>query len=219
MIKNILAAAVIGAVAMGAQASTNLVQNGAVDGSTTSYTYNDTPATVQQFYGAVPSTSGTVANWDGSFVSIASGNGDWGNPSGLTGFSNATFGGYVAGIQADATLYQSLDLAAGTYKLTWSDANRNWGGNQSYSVTFGNVTVDTLATQVGAGWHTQTVTFTLAEDTEAYLSFVGGTSYGNTDATTFIDNVSVTAVPEPTSLLMMGVAALGLVGWRRRSQV
>jgi len=218
MIKSILAAAVIGVAAMGAQASTNLVQNGGLNGNTGAYTYNDTPATVQQFYGSVPSTPGTVAHWDGSFVSIASSNGAWQTPSALTGF-NATFGGYVAGIQADATLYQSLDLAAGTYKLSWSDANRNWGGNQSYSVTFDGVTYDTISTQAGAGWHTESVIFTLTEETAAYLAFVGGTSYGNTDATSFIDNVSVTAVPEPTSLMLMAIGTLGLLAWRRRAQV
>jgi len=31
--------------------------------------------------------------------------------------------------------------------------------------------------------------------------------------------VSVTAVPEPTALLMMGVGTLGLLAWRRRAQV
>jgi hypothetical protein len=219
MIKSILAAAVICAAAMGAQAATNLVQNGGLNGTTANYTYNATPATVLQFYGAVPTTPGTVADWNGSFVSIAVGSGPWGTPSSLAGFDAAKFGGYVAGVQADGTLSQALDLAAGTYSLSWSDANRSALGNQTYSVAFGGVTYDTVTTHAGAGWHTETVLFTLDTATAGTLSFIGGTSYQHTDATSFIDNVNVSAVPEPTSLLLMAVGTLGLLAWRRRAQV
>ena len=68
-----------------------------------------------------------------------------------------------------------------------------------------------------AGWTTESVTFSTLGGTG--LSFMGDTSFHNTDATSFIDNVAVTAVPEPTSLLMMAVGTLGLLAWRRRAQV
>ena len=216
MIKNILVAAAFGAAAVAAQAaSVNLVSNGGFDGTTASYVYNDTPASVATFYsGTVPVQAGTVAGWDGSFVSITSNNGPWNTPSSLSGFNAATQGGYVAGIQADATLTQNLTLAGGEYKLTWLTANR--GADQTYSVLFNGTALDTVTTTTSAGWTSQSVEFYTTGG--SILSFVGGTSFGERDATSLVDNVSVTAVPEPASLLMMTVATLGLLAWRRRTQ-
>ena len=216
MIKNILVAAAFGVAAVAAQASpVNLVSNGGFDGSTGDYVYNGTPASVAIYYGSVPTQAGTVAGWDGSFVSITSNSGPWYTPSSLPGFDAVAQGGYIAGVQADATLDQALSLAAGTYTLTWMTANR--GADQTYSVLFNGEQIDELTTTTSAGWTTESVTFTTGGGTG--LSFVGDTSFGERDATSLIDNVSVTAaVPEPTSLLMMAVATLGLLAWRRRTQ-
>ena len=226
MIKNILAAAVIGAAAMGAQAApVNLVDNGSLDSTYTggSYTYNGVPATVVANYCcSVPSTPGTVSGWGGSFVSIASGSGPWNTPSTLAHFNAATQGGFVAGIQADGVLEQSFaDLAAGTYLLTWIDANR--GDNQNYTVAFTGGTVDYFgathfSTTTSTGWKVEELVFTTTGGAGT-LSFTGGTIWGQADATSLIDNVQLLAVPEPTSLLMMALATLGLLAWRRRSQV
>ena len=216
MIKNIFAAAAFGAAAMGAQASTNLVQNGALNGTAGSYVYNDAPSTVTTYYGSVPTQAGTVADWSGSFVSIAGNSGPWGNPGSLA--HSALTAGYVAGVQADGELSQSLDLQAGTYLLSWTDANRS-GASQSYSVSFDGTTYQSYTTQAGAGWAVESIAFTLTEEEAGLLTFKGLTSYQNTDATSFIDNVSVSAVPEPTSLMLMFVGTLGLVAWRRRTQV
>jgi PEP-CTERM motif len=217
MIKNILVAAAFGVAAVAAQASpVNLVSNGSFDGTTSDYVYNGTPASVATFYsGTVPVQVGTVAGWDGSFVSITSNSGPWQTPGSLPGFNAGAQGGYVAGVQADATLDQALALAAGTYTLTWTTANR--GADQTYSVLFNGEQIDQLTTTTGAGWMTESVTFTTGGGVG--LSFVGDTSFGERDATSLIDNVSVTAaVPEPTALLMMAVATLGLLAWRRRTQ-
>jgi hypothetical protein len=217
MIKKILVAAAVAAATIGAQASTNLVSNGSLDGSTSDYTYNGAPPSVTTYYGSVPVTTGTVTDWTGSFVSITSSSGPWGTPSSLSGFDQATFGNYIAGVQADGVLSQQLDLAAGTYQLTWSDANR--GADQTYSVSFDGVTYQSYTTVGGAGWGTQSLVFTTGGGT-GLLSFAGDTSFHDRDATSFIDNVSLTAaVPEPASLLMMAVGTLGLLAWRRRAQV
>ncbi len=220
MFKKIFIAAAIGAVAFGAQAS--IVTNGSLTGDTGSYIYNGAPSTVTQFYGSVPTGDADVNGWTGSFVSIAANSSPWGNPGSLAHAAGET-SGYVAGIQADGTLTQTLtDLQAGTYLLTWSDANRVGVNNsQNYTVSFNGVTLDLtpFTTTAGAGWNTESVEFTLAKATTGDLTFTGGTSYATTDATSFIDNVSVTAVPEPTSLLMMAVGTLGLLAWRRRAQV
>ncbi|MEP6503011.1 MAG: PEP-CTERM sorting domain-containing protein [Betaproteobacteria bacterium] len=215
MFKKIMIAAAFGAAALSAQASTNLVGNGSFDGTTADYSYNGSPASVAALGIGVPITTGTVADWDGTFVSITSTSGPWGNPSGLSGF-NASFGDYVAGVQSDGTLSQSLNLLAGTYTLTWSDANR--GADQSFSVLLGGDLLGSYTTVGGAGWNTETLTFT-TNGGAVDLTFRGDTLFANRDATSFIDNVSLTAVPEPASLLMMFVGVMSLVVWRRRGQI
>ena len=226
MIKKILAAAAIGAAAMGAQAApVNLVTNGGLDSTYTdgSYTYNGVPVSVAANYsGSVPSTPGTVNGWDGTFVSIASGSDPWNTPSSLANFNTATQGGFVAGIQADGVLEQTFtDLAAGTYLLTWVDANR--GDDQNYTVSFTGANVDyfgstAFSTTDSTGWKVEQLVFTTTGGAGT-LSFTGGTFWGQSDSTSLIDNVQLLAVPEPTSLLMMALASLGLVAWRRRAQV
>jgi hypothetical protein len=225
MIKNILVAAAFGAVALGAQAApANLLDNAGFDSTYTdgSYVYNGVPASVVANYsGTVPTQAGTVEGWDGTFVSIASNSGPWGNPSGLAHFSAASQGSFVAGIQADGTLSQTLDLAAGTYRLTWVDANR--GDNQNYGVSFSGGAVSYLdstafATTGGTGWKTEQLLFTTSGGVGS-LTFSGGTIWGQNDSTSFIDNVQLSAVPEPTSLMLMALGTLGLLAWRRRAQV
>lgn len=216
MIKKILVAAAVAAATIGAHASTNLVANGAFDGSTSGYVYNGDPASVAALGIGIPIQAGTVADWTGSFVSIASSNSDWNTPSSLSGFNATTFGSYIVGVQSDAVLSQSLNLAAGTYLLTWSDANR--GADQNYAVSFGGQTYHSYTTVGGAGWTTESLQFATTGGL-GELSFTGGTQFNNTDATSFIDNVSISAVPESTSLLMMVVGTLGLLAWRRRARV
>lgn len=219
MIKNIFAAVALGVVALGAQASTNLVANGGFNGSTGDYVYNGVAPTIAAAYPGFGATPGTVADWDGSFVSIASGSGPWGSPVGQA-HSAGQLGGYVAGLQSDGTLSQTLTLDAGVYSLSWIDAGRQNYSNQSYSVSFdGQVLATPFTTVAGAGWNHENLIFTVGADTTATLTFTGLVPYTSGDATAFIDNVSVTAVPEPSAMVLMAFGALGLVGWRRRSQV
>ncbi len=218
IINNILVALAMGATAVAAQAATNLVGNGGFDGTTRGYVYNGVPSTVTQFYGgSVPTAADTVADWQGTFVSIAGSSGPWGTPGGLP--NHGATSGWVAGLQADGFISQTLNLDAGTYLLTWADANRtNVDNSQHYSVSFDGVTYQSFTTTAGNGWKSESLVFTLATNENGALMFKGGTSFGNVDATSFIDNVQLSAVPEASSLMMMAVATLGLLAWRRRSQ-
>jgi hypothetical protein len=202
MIKKILAAAAFGVFAMGAQASTNLVANGSFESSAS--------ASGEYCY----SVNCTVPDWNASLL-IASYSGAWGNPNGANP-SAIPLGTWVAGLQNNGTLTSDVTIVAGqSYTLTWDDAGRSGYYNHAYDVTIGGVTFADLTTAGGQAWAAHSETFTAL--TSGSLTFTG--QFITPDGTTFIDNVTLSAVPEPTSLLMMGVAALGLVGWRRRAQV
>jgi hypothetical protein len=216
MFKKIAFAACFAGASLAAQA--NLLTNGSFDGTTTDYIYNGTPASVAQNYGAVPTDPGSVAGWSGEFVSITSGSGPWGNPSGISGF-DGSFGDYVAGVQGDAALSQSVTLSAGTYQLSWFDANRTNGNyDQTYTVKLGSQVLGTYTTHAsGDAWKQESVTFTTAGGSAQQLTFVGQTQWTwGTDATSFIDNASLTAVPEPTTTALMMFGTLALLARRRR---
>jgi hypothetical protein len=217
MIKKILTAAAFGVAALGAQANTtNLLTNGSFEGIVDSYAYNGTPPSVATNYGAVPVAAGTVAGWDGTFVSIAASSSPWQTPGSLSGF-DSSFGNYVAGVQADGALSQLVTLDAGTYQLSWFDANR--GNNQNFEVLFNGVELGSYTTTTADGWKLQYLTFTLSAQTTGLLTFQGETIFGQSDSTTLIDKASLMAVPEPGSLALMLAGVTGLLAWRRRAQV
>jgi hypothetical protein len=69
----------------------------------------------------------------------------------------------------------------------------------------------------GGGWNQESLTFTDTGETTGALTFTGLDGWASGDSTTFIDNLSLSAVPEPTSTLMLALGVLGLVAWRRRA--
>ena len=197
MIKNILVAAAFGVAALGAQA--NELANGDFESSSS--------ATGSYCYGS----NCSVADWTAPLL-IAATSGPWGNPSAAAGAIG--LGNWVAGIQNNEVLISDFNVVAGqTYTLSWDDAGRAGYDTHSYDLTVGGASFAEYTTTAGQAWSEHSVTFTASSDTA--LTFSG---VNTRDGTTFIDNVSLSAVPEPTSLLMMAVATLGLLAWRRRTQ-
>ena len=214
MIKNILAAAALGAVAMGAQASTNLLTDG--DFESTGLSFADSSYCYAANIAAPQCNAPTYAvnGWTGTTpVFMQSNSGPWGSPSDQS-HTGIDLGGFNAAVQGTGALVSTFNFVAGdTYTLSWADANRlGYGGTQTYSVTAGDNSLGEFTTGAGQ-WATHSITFT-ATGSDA-LIFQG---LATNDSTSFIDNVSVTAVPEPAALLMMAIGTLGLLAWRRRSQ-
>lgn len=126
-------------------------------------------------------------------------------------------------------IYQTFDTVAGTtyqvnfsqgYSSTWSSASAR--PNLYVVAKDGATIVDDLDpawagfTSTSAGWTQRTYNFTAASGTTT-LFFAGGYDAANYVG---LDNVSVTAVPEPESYAMMlaGLGALGFMARRRKAQ-
>ncbi|MGC4061395.1 MAG: hypothetical protein QM749_11355 [Aquabacterium sp.] len=115
-----------------------------------------------------------------------------------------------------ATIAQSLATVAGqTYVLSFDVANDNagMGASDALSVQANGATLLSFANLGDQGYAHQSVSFTASGST--LLSF---TAY-NDNGYLQLDNVSVTAVPEPDGLWIAatGLAALALTAYRRKA--
>jgi choice-of-anchor C domain-containing protein len=154
--------------------------------------------------------------------------------SGLSGWSISGSVDLIKDYWAPASGSYSLDLNGGgastisqafatqigmTYNVSFSMAgNPDGGGNKSInaSVTTPNTyTFDiSNSTHANMGWVTKTFSF-VATSNSSTLSFVGDAANGPYGAA--LDNVSVSAVPEPATYAMM-LAGLSLMGYVARNR-
>lgn len=126
-------------------------------------------------------------------------------------------------------VYQDFTTATGeTYLVEFQAATEvAYGEPGLLRVTAGDTTADFTLPNLGgypdnpifAGWDTYSFTFTATGTTTRLQFFDQGLQVGgdptNGNASPFIDDVSVTVVPEPSSVLMVA-GVLGLVVMRRR---
>jgi hypothetical protein len=175
---------------------------------------SDTPVTRYCYDGFATADGPCAASpWVGNGI-IHTGEGAWGSPAAPDGI-------YLAFVQGSGVLSQSFTATATSgLAVNWFDAARvGYSGSKTYSVS---ITHGVMTTVVGT-YTASTVPF-IAE-TSANFGVVAGETYtlsftgiGNEDRTAFIDNVSLTTVPEPASWALL-VTGFGLVGFaaRRRS--
>ncbi|GMU20483.1 MAG: hypothetical protein AMXMBFR13_05800 [Phycisphaerae bacterium] len=165
---------------------------------TGSYVYNpsDTPWTFLSYSGVL----------DGS-------GGAWGAPPPVDGSQAAWLQYYHgnAGVIQQAVSFPT----AGQYELRYWEAGRPSSGHSgelTYEVRLDSVTIATSSTYSAQPYLLRTFTFS-ADAGPHVLSFAAA-AHPNTDDSAFLDDISITLVPEPASLLLL--AAGGLVILRRR---
>ena len=139
-------------------------------------------------------------------------------------FGPAEDGSYYLDLSGDgpphATVYQDFSTIPGLqYSLKFYIGSSSYSSGQTINVTLSedtqvnllNTTLTPLAPSGNINWLEETFTFT-ADMNTTRLSFVDTSGFD--DNASYVDNVSVTEVPEPATLLPIGLVALAW--WRRR---
>lgn len=208
--------------------SQNLLVNGSFE--TLSQTVSSDSYTVN--FGSLPTTIAT--GW--TFGISGNNNGYNGIAEALNGaLSNFNpkyieDGADAAFLQGAGSVSQTLSLDVGQYSLSYylmgrPSADGGDGANPVTTSLSGGLVNDvetpanTDITSLG-DWTLYTDNFTVTTAGSYTLQFLGNDPYGvNGDHTTFVDNVSIVAVPEPSSLALAGIGALGLLCIRRYRSV
>lgn len=174
--------------------------------------------------------SSSISNWSWSesvapyptAVRLLSQDIDFGNAVGGLAASAGTYAVSLEG--ATSSISQTITLAAGQYQLSfdasyWLPAytavNPIYASLGGVNFSFNNSTAAFSPTQ---GYNTYTSgVFTLATAGAYELKIAANHPNGGYSGATAVDNVSLTAVPEPSSLALLGLGAVALLR-RRRAQ-
>lgn len=181
--------------------------------------------TIETFSSAAVGTS--TANYAGAFNGFAlssTANGDY---SGIATATIATFGDNSSipasfsgqkfygwgdssgnGNVGPTTLF-TFNHAVTAFAFDWF----NTDGTDVYSVTVNNLTQNVFATSSNGFFGV------VASNNETFTNAsIQTASYGGYISTEGLDNVRVSAVPEPTGIALFGIALFGFVAARRRSR-
>lgn len=207
----------------------NLLQNGSFETlsqsvSADAYTVNFGSLPVNVATGWTFGTSGVNNGYNG--IATTSGNVSDFNPTAIQNGSFAAF------LQGAGSVSQTFTLSAGQYTLSYYLMGRtgSGGGDGANPVTtsLSGGLVNDVETPGNADinnasdWTLYTDTFTVLSPGSYTLQFLGNDPYGvSGDHTTFVDNVAVQAVPEPSCLALLAVGLVGFgvarpTGWLRR---
>jgi PEP-CTERM motif len=230
MFNNLKFAATVGAALLlfGAGAKADLITNGGFE-TTTGYGQIGSNATVSGWstngYNFIfPSSGGTV---NGSAGSLSLYNGV---PGGATLGPSPDGGNYIGadGAYQVGAINQTINgLTSGaqyTVSFYWGGAQQSgFSGTttEKWLVSLGNQTLSTnTVTDVSGGftgWQQTFLTFTATGNSEVLSFLAQGTPDGQPPFS-LLDGVSMTQVPEPASMSLLGAGLAGLGFFRRRKQ-
>jgi hypothetical protein len=143
-------------------------------------------------------------------------------PGGSGAFNQSYDGARYLELNANAlgAVEQTLATIAGqSYALSFGYSGRSdAGGNSKAEVYWGNTRIDILDAASNSGW--KTFNYTLqASDSETALRFVSLEPTTNKSFGSYLDGVSVSAVPEPETyaMLLAGLGLMATIARRRKN--
>ncbi len=138
----------------------------------------------------------------------------------FSGFESteAPDGEQFAFIQSTGYFEQTISFASsGTYTISYLEAGRLYYPGQTYDISLGGSIIHSDSTTTAQPFTSVTSSGFFVTAGSHSLRFQGTSLF---DATTYIDDISITAVPEPATIALLGIGLAGLGGasLRRRKQ-
>jgi hypothetical protein len=208
----------------------HICQNGSSVGSTCTSNVTDWTATC-----SAEGCAGTSS--PGSILFNGTGGSGWNGNTGYTSYlglygtvQNAPTGGNAIAIDGDSSYSQKLSqtisglVPGNTYALGFYQGAAQQKGTtgpttEQWQVSLGSQTIEsTLMSNPSQGytpWMPQILNFTATNSSEVLSFLAQGTPAGEPPVV-LLSNVSLTAVPEPVSLSILGIPLVAVVAARRR---
>jgi len=113
------------------------------------------------------------------------------------------------------SVYNESGLQSGIIDTAASANNENWW---TYKIELVDAGDAIFSVYEGGTWFSETISHGITADFTKFTVGVDRWSSGSQIAIADFDNLSFTAVPEPTTMLLLGTGLIGLAGVRRKTR-